>query len=253
MKLLHISTFGWKIKGSWALVCLLLLAFRPDTVTDRERAVTDFVKVNETYKQENLSMDIVYRMFDTYTGTEPAMQMKGYFHKREGAIHSVLMGIETLQNDQYKIVMDNTNKTMLLTAPDSLSKKSTSGVNIQQALTVCTTVQYLEKEQEKIYKLFFKKGFEYNEMDIHIAGKSFFIRQLDLFFEAPVNLKGEKEGPKAKPRAEISYSNVKKKPGGKPADFYTATYMTLQNKQPAPSKKYAGYKFLNQTINVSLK
>lgn len=232
-------------------LCFLLFSFT-EKLTDNQAIKEKLKKVNDTYtSMNNFSMNVTYNLYPTYKSTVPSDIYKGYYKKVKTNIHSHLLGIETIQSEKIRIVIDSSDKLMLLANPVLTSKVALVSFNLDSALALCSRVE-LKQDQadEDVFKLLFDdEESEFSSILICIDKKQNLIKKLTLFYNTAVPLNNEDENSaKEKPRVDIIYSDVNTKATAAKNEFSESNYFSMLKGKYVPAKQYEKYKIINQKL-----
>ena len=238
------------MKDKTYIFSLFLLAFFLQNVY-AQIAKEDFKKVNDAYRNTmNLSMDVTYKLYESYKSTTPKDILTGSFKKQDNNILSNLLKIETMQNTKYKIIVDAANKILVVADPQHYMNNAIT-VDIDSVLAFCSSVDYRETGQKlKVYKLNFDNiFFEYNSIEIFINKYTYFLDKLTLYFRDAVSIdKNDPDSPKEKPRLEIAYSSVNKDPKFGKNLFSEKKYIDINDGKFTCSALYKNYQLINQKL-----
>jgi hypothetical protein len=229
------------------LYLLLLLLFFGTSVS-AQTAAAEFRLVNEAYaKAKTLSMDVQYKLYANYTTASAYESSQGKFIRQNDKYYSSLLGITTIQNDNYKISIQDESKTIIVTNPLDQGR-APSLPQLDTVLKRCssTEIQSLEQGKKRYVLNFEKMAFsEFDRMEIEIDA-SHFVTKLVLFYRDAVSLDETNTVlKKEKPRLEISYSSINTHPVISEQQFSEKKYFTASKKQLILTSTYSAYQLLN--------
>ncbi|MBI4929916.1 MAG: hypothetical protein HY841_04075 [Bacteroidetes bacterium] len=192
-----------------------------------------------------LSMTVTHASYKNYTTEVPYEQVTGYFRMNKNSYHNFLMGVETLQNEKFKITVDSSRKLILVKNPDNLGEGGIKDIvkfNYELSHSYITGYKTTDVKSGKIYRAEFNEKLPYTayEMDISDEG---LLRQLVIYYreEYPSDAADEKSV-KTKPRLSITYSQVNKAPIFSKDEFDHNKYITVSSKGFLPANKFNDYK-----------
>lgn len=232
-------------------ICLLsFLLITSAKTTHAQNASEDFKKVRAAYDAAPaISMDVLYKSYPDYTTTVENDSQSGSFKRQGSNLYSNLLGIETLQNSQFNIIVENNSKKLVILDPAKASV-NISPVNVDSVLSMCSSVKFIEGAgNQRIYKLSFDKltSFQYSTIDFCINKETFLIDKIVLYYRDAVNFNYEdKEAPKKKPRLEIIYKNINTHAVFTNEQFSEKKYITVSENAIKPTGTYSAYELINQ-------
>ena len=85
------------------------------TNATKEEVAKEFEVINSWCRNTPAySMIVTHTSYEDHTTTIPYETMSGYFKKENNNYHSYLLGIHTIQNAKYRVVVDTSNKIILI-------------------------------------------------------------------------------------------------------------------------------------------
>lgn len=218
-----------------------------------QNAKEDIIKINQAYADKNshLSMEVSYNLYNNYASKQIAETKKSMV-KKQGDFHHVTMdGIETIMTKNFVIVVDPSEKIILLGNPVKADEKLMM-VNLEKITEQCSSVDYIEVSANSGgYKLSFKKEVNSNfEMvDVIYNKQSYMPEKMVLYYRNAMPLNPEDPNSKKdKVRLEIVFDKVDHHPKLDKAVFNESYYITKVKGKEEPTEKYKGYKILNQKV-----
>jgi hypothetical protein len=231
--------------------CLLLFSLVCSArITCSQNAAEDFKKARAAYDATSaLSMDVIYKSYPDYTTTVENESQAGSFKRQGDKLYSNLLGIETLQNAEQYLIVENNSKKLVVLDPVKTTSSATP-VNVDSVLSICSSVKFFEAPTgNKIYKLSFDKqtSMPYAEIDFSIDKQSFLINKIVMYYRNEVNFNyQDSEAPKKKPRLEIIYKNINTHAVFAQDQFSEKKYITVTSAAIKPIGKYSAYELINQ-------
>lgn len=237
------------------VVALLLLAFigkaqvqKPENV-DKATMAKVFEKMNNWFKNTPAySMKVTHASYENYTTTVPADRAVGYFKKDKNNYHSFLIGIHTIQNNDYKIVIDTAQKIMLVASPDQLVWNSYTTDNYIYLLQECSAIKVTTIGTDKKYRLEYKEG-PLACYEIVVDADGLLKEVVSFYAKAIKKDENDKNSPKVKPRIVITFSGYEKKPVfNYKKDFDESCYFIKKGSKVIPVERYKKFKFSDQRL-----
>lgn len=223
-------------------------------ISTKEEIASEFKKINEWYINNiSYSIDITHNSYEDYKSKIPHETSKGIFVKNNTCYHSFLLGIYTLQNENYKVVIDSMNLILLLSNPD---RSFNNLVNIQDyldGLLVCKTIKKSEPSlSERRIRLEFstRSPIEAFELVYFPEGN---IKEMTTYYAGKVKKEGAKqEEIRKKPRLSLSFTNYNLNPKLTQDEFSEKKYLSVsKGKKPLLIGSYKKYKLSDQRIIVN--
>ena len=229
------------------LVCVLTLS------TNAQNAKQDILKINEAYsKFSHLSMNITYNLFKNYTANVPFESESGYFQQQGTLRYSKLKEIESLQNKNCLVVIDNEDKLIVVGNPVKFNAKKITLLDLDTALTKCSSVSFIDAGSTlSCYKMSFRQDIvsEFDAIDLYFNKKSFLVEKMVFYYREKIRINEEDEtSPKEKPKLEVVFSKMK---FDKISDetFYSETRFVEKRKgKYFPVSAYSEYELIDQKI-----
>ena len=97
------------------LVTFLPLVFISSTLTEKKinekEAAAIFKKIADWFKDtDKFTVNTEFKTFKSHETITPYETLTGFVKKQGRLFHSYLMGIHTIQNEKYQLMIDTTNK-----------------------------------------------------------------------------------------------------------------------------------------------
>lgn len=221
-------------------------------------AKEDFANINKAYTEHpRLSLKMKYEIFKNRTTAVTTSTETGILKQKDDARYTRIGKIESVENEQYKMIVDHEDKNISLLgklpAPEQAVKSGdatgVSPVDLEKILQICKKVEFKKlNETQNSYTLILP-GEEYEEIRLIYNSKTFFIEKLVMCYAEKQNLDDNDEGLKEAPRMEISYSEYNTKPDfGKTAFTYEA-FLEKRNGKLVARPAYKTYEIHDQSIN----
>ncbi len=180
------------------------------------------------------SVSVQHALFDTYTAAKASKVYKGYMKKQGSSYHSELLGLETVQNARYKIVIDTAGHRVLVSNPDpepAFTAASFTIPQLEQVLKRCTTVQKGEQGGNDHYKLNFDASIPFAAIVLVLDRKNQSLQKIIFYHQAEARAGTAKDAPKTRPRTEIAFSNFRSAPKLGAKEFSGQAYIREDGKK----------------------
>ena len=231
--------------------CLFIQLNAQSTVDGRKRAAEDFKKLNHTYASAgSLSLTVSYRLYQNHESTQPAEVRTGFFKRQGNKVHSKLMEIETMQNEDYMIMVDPSSKILMVTDP-GLNTTEELIFDMDSVLSYCSAITFQELKGNNVYKMYYHGpvSYPYTAVEIHINKDSYFMEKLVLYFAEAISVDPDNpDAPVEPPRAEILHSNIRVNPRLESKLFSEKKYVKVKDGELVCSEHYQDYRMINQRI-----
>lgn len=242
------------IKLISVLVLFLFLAFKSGDVwkiiTVKEYDL-EMEKVDKFYAaKKKYSVTVTHATYKGHDSEIPYQQSTGYFHYENGKYHSWLLGIHTLSDGKYKVVVDSLNKMLIVSDADSKTTDELMHLNYTNSAKYIVSCKQSKTEEGEKFKLDFNEVPSYTSYLLRIA-ESGEIRGLTVYYrtEYPSDAK-DPNSIKVKPKLSISYSDFTDKPSFSISEFSSAKYFTVEKNIIKPTSAYTKYQISDARLNT---
>ncbi|MFI5136683.1 MAG: hypothetical protein ACHQIM_02570 [Sphingobacteriales bacterium] len=208
-----------------------------------------FKRQESLYKEKaSYSLLIRHSSYENHTTTSPYEKVEGYFKKEGTSYHSFLLGMETIQNKEMKIVIDSSSKKILI-APADAAFQPLSGDEFQKDMKGCGSIKCKEQDKGKIYRLDYKEGEGSLEAIEYLVSKDGLISKMVMFYrELSYNPGFRQKEEKYKPRIEVELTEFKTAGAGNKDDFEPGKYVTLSGSKYKGIGKYQQYSVFDTRV-----
>lgn len=211
----------------------------------KEEAIVLIKKINtEMSLPKNYSSDIDYFIFKNHSDTIPLEISKG-FYKRNGLNeHSMLVGIETIQNDKVRLVVDTNAQSMVLNKPNAKTMLVVS--ELEGALSMCKSILLIKNKDYNMLQLFIDQntGIGFTKIEISFYQKTHYIKNIIMYYNSAFIPQYEQI--KA-PKVLINYSNISTSRIAN-HEFKTDKYIYFKNNTYKLNTLYKDFNLFNQLI-----
>ena len=193
--------------------------------------------------------------YTDYQAMHEYEKQSGYFKKSGANYHSFLLGIHTIQNKKYKVVLDTASKTICLNNPDHAME---SGMNQQQYSLMLNHFESLKVSdglQEKHLRIEYPEGDPFHAAEITL-GNDTLVKEINYYYSHAVHSDpNDKNSAKNKPRVKITFSDFKKNQKlNYSEEFDESKYVVLAaGTKPQLTAKYKNYRLRDQRFQETKK
>ncbi len=193
---------------------------------------------------------VTHTSFEDYKTIVPADKSVGYFKKDRNNYHSFLLGIHTIQNKKYKVVVDSSQKIIIIANPDQLIWNNYTLNEYDTILKMCSTIKVIEKNSDKLYRIEF-------DQENPLSGYEFFVstegilKEMVWYSNQEIKKKpADASSETSKPRVHTVFSNYNTAPQLKyQSEFDETVYFINRNNKPIVTDRYKSYRLLDQRFN----
>lgn len=215
------------------------------TSISKEAMSKELATIQATYKtNSSYYMSITHASYKTYTGTTPYETMKGYFQKSKTGYASYLIGVRTIQNSDYKLIIDSTHRLITVVNPDKTMDNAMGLNDYTDRLKLCETIQKKETATETSYRFEFLNSTSIASYEL-VADANHYLKQMILYYATAIT--DEATGKDTKPRLVITFGTPKTTDKVLLADDVNHYIMT-KNKQLVPTAIYKSYTLRDKRI-----
>jgi hypothetical protein len=234
---------------------ILLVAFGTSLMSQESRwafiskdeMAKELEKMNSAYKNTPcFSVKVTHTTFKNYTTTVPYDKSSGYFKKDGSNYHSYLMGIHTIQNKRYRIVIDSSKNLLMVANPSGDSSISVTTGDYLATLKICSSQKSYEINKEKHLRLDFK-NYTYTTIEITLNDQGF-LKEIVFYRsqESPGN-GVVPNSPSSAPRMSVSFSDYRFGVSFSYKDeFDENRYFGRMDKKLVVREQYKNFKFLDE-------
>ena len=216
-----------------------------------QNASEDFKKMNKYYlSHEHISMDIEYLFYENHQ-SKKAIDVQWAKYKKSGSkFYYAMDGITTIQNDKHKLVLNSSNKIILVTKKQKeIDSKVFTGATMDSVLTLCKRIDYTKMEGgKKHYVLTYKSSnyFPYKKLVI-VLNSNNSLSKMIYYYNRAINYTPDENDVEEAPRMEIVYKNTSTKVIAT-YQYSLSKYVKIQGKKISAVSKYLNYRLINQLM-----
>jgi hypothetical protein len=200
-------------------------------------------KINEKIlNAKHYSCEMNYQVFNTHKDSQPLETISGFYKRSGSNEHSMLLGIETIQNEHERVVVDTSGQSIVLTQPTV--KPQLIEENLQSALASCNKISLTNAGGQSIIRFIpdDRSMTNIKSMEIVYDNDRFFITSISICY---VNTPIPGYDKVSNPKIVIAYSNINTShiPN---SEFKTDSYLSKKNNTYKVMETYKDYTFFNQ-------
>jgi hypothetical protein len=216
-----------------------------------QNAKEEMKKMNEAYlKHVDLTMDIAYNVYANWTDASPIEKNSGFYMQHGTDRYNKLNRIESVQNKECALVIDNEEKMILVGNPVKFDPAKITMLNLDTAFSKYASVTPIKvSAPQKGYKLIFKTSAasEYEAVDIYFNTKTYLMEKMVFYYRNKVQLqKTNRDEAKEKPRLEIIFSKVSTAPNPDLKLYSEPRFIAKTTNSYRAVGTYSSYKLVNQ-------
>ena len=223
------------------------------TDATKEEVAKEFESAVKWYsKTPAYSMNVTHSSYENYETDIPYERKSGYFKKDNTNYHSFLLGLHTIQNSSYKIVVDTSGKLMMVGYPDKAMEEIIGIKDYEEKLEMCAALKKMESANGKIYRLEFDSDSPIKAYEVAIYPQGM-VKELVIYYNTEIKKDADNPDSEAvKPRMVISFSNYNANVKFKyNEEFSEANYIVVnKDKKLSLGSRYKGYELNDQRLMV---
>ncbi len=238
--------------------CFWLFAFSAQAQTatwedmSKEGMAKVFEQMSNWFKNTtNYSVVVTHASYETHTTTLPFEKSVGYFKKEKDNYHSFLLDIHSIQNAQYKIVLDTANKVMMIANIDKSIWNAYTLEDYKFILKTSKECKIMRLNTDKKYQIAYNEGHPLERYEFLVASDGS-LKEVIMYYSKKVPKDVDnKNSEKVKPRLTITFSAFKKlQPNTNDNEFNEKKYFLKKGKKLVPVAQYKDFTLSDQRFIV---
>lgn len=199
-------------------------------------------------KNRKFSENVTDRSYKGWDAVTPYETQTGYYECDNNKFHSYLMGIHTIQDDNYRITIDTSEKLIVVTDVAPISGEDVAQLSYKNSLTNATAYKSATTANGTIYRAEFNAIPSYSAYNLDVATNGQ-LRSMVIYYrdEFPINPK-DQTSQKVKPKLEVAFTNFKTNSSFGAKEFDTGKYITLNGKALQLTTAYSTYQLTDARI-----
>jgi hypothetical protein len=233
--------------------CLLLImpiVYKAQSIpVEKADMIKVFEKINTWFRTTPAySLTVTHASYENYTTEVPEEKSVGYFKKQGDNYHSLLLGTHTIQNKNYKIVIDTAGKVILVANPDQLTFLSYTAEDYQDLLKNCTALRMNKTGRYTFYRMELPVTSPIGAYEF-LVDEEGLAREIRWYYNSEIKKDENDEHSKVKPRMSIGFSAYKKDLSFDYNEvFGEQPYFIKSGNKLVPTDKYKMFKLMDQRI-----
>lgn len=216
----------------------------PAVPHDLEKAERILVDLNSYYLEHpNYGVTVTHALYSHYNAQTADETYTGYYRRNKLKEHSVLMGIETIQNEQTKVVIDTNSKLVMVY--NTIPMANSPGIEIISALKLCSSIRVNDKGTKSTIELDFQDN-QYPLSKMVIAIVDHRLTVLEMWHNEAVT---DENGEIIKPRTKVSYTDYQENKKFSAKEFAIGHIVELKNSVITPKAEFSLYRIMDLRTN----
>jgi hypothetical protein len=202
-------------------------------------------KMNRTYDRNiSFSVEVTHSSYKDYSSRIPSDQVKGFICRNGNMMRSKLLGIQTIINSNYKVVIDSASRVIILSNPEKISGTLISKEDMLENMNLCSSIEYFEEKEISVYRMSFDENYPYKYVDFSI-NNSGLVQKMEFFMNVDIKDNSMRYPLVSKPRVEINCENYALAVSFPESYFDEGKYLRFLAGKPVPTEEYAQYKIID--------
>lgn len=215
---------------------------------EKDEMIAVFEKINSFFvNTPSYSLTVTHASYEDYTTQTPVEISTGTFKKQDKNYHSFLMGMHTIQNNKYKVVVDTLNKRILVANPDQLTMMIYTADYYKQLLKNCTKIKKTTSGRYTFYKVELPAESQIGAYEF-LVDEEGLAREVTWYYNTEIKKDDDDENSKVKPRVSIRFSNYKIDPVFSAEAFSEENYFKAETNKLVVTNNYSGFKLFDQRV-----
>jgi len=165
--------------------------------------------INDRYKNlHSFSVTVTHSSYENYFSKNPADRSTGYFRKEGLNYHSFLLGIHSVQNSRYKVVIDTAQNSIMVSNPSGEMTGSLTLGEYDALLKLCSSLKTYSDGDEKHFRMEFR-DYTFSAIELALTADGL-MKEMVFYYRQEVDKNpDEPNSPKTKPRLSIVFSDYR--------------------------------------------
>ncbi len=227
-------------------ILILVLVFISKTAAGQDvktQVMNILIAVNKKYSEaKSFSASVTHNFYKSHESQNISETFKGYYYRENNKTHSFLMGIETIQNKDSRVVIDTNNKAVVYQNP--VEENNYPAPDLTQTLKLSNQILILDTAGVKRITLNFdRKSYPCSKLEIYVLDDV--ITKLILFHSEVTE---DENDVKMIPKTEIIFSNIKINKKLPESEFTTSNVVQNYGTKATLTHTYEKYVLTNLFI-----
>ncbi|HXC03313.1 MAG TPA: hypothetical protein VNZ86_01100 [Bacteroidia bacterium] len=234
-----------------ARLSLFFFVFSSFKTDEGKQGKEDLVKMNMKYGQsKSMSMHIAVKVFENKSQASDPTVYSGIMKKSKEGYYSSLKGLTTLMNDHCSLLVDDNQKLIVY---GTGSAKNMNAFQEKDIAPMLDSMLYKNNKVElkssgagsKVYQITTGTGSFYEKMEVRLGVPNYTLDEIIYYYKTTEEAPGSK--------VVVSYSSVNLDAPLSSSDFSEKKFVEKKGSRFVGIGKYAGYKIIDSSKNVSVK
>ncbi len=218
------------------------------TKINKEEMSKVFEEMNNWFKNTSCySLTVTHASYEDYKTITPFEISVGYFKNDKNNYHSFLLGIHSIQNSDYKIVIDTSQKIIMAANTDNTIWSTYALEDYSTILNSCSAIKVQNLSNYKRYRVEFDKEAQIAAYEFLLNPEGM-IKEIVWYYGKEIKKdEDDSNSIKVKPRLSITFSGYKSNPTlSYIEEFDERNYFTKKENKLLVAEKYKQFKLNDQ-------
>jgi len=198
--------------------------------------------------KKRFSVKVTHQTYKGHHALTPYDQSTGYIKRDGEQFHSLMAGIHTYQDQQFRFVVDSAQQSIIVADKKPFVATETidwEHVVAQQQVAACR-----KKKQDKqiLFRVDYKKNYQIEATEL-LVNADHSLAAVTIFFRNEIPVSANDKALKAQPKAKIIFSDYSFTPAFGAGEFAHKNFFTVSNKKLLPTARYKTYQLLDNRIS----
>jgi len=235
------------------VLLLALAAFRPMLLPEQWTPSTKAELQSSLEKLDkkmrglaNYEVNVTHLSFEDNTSDIVHDKATGFYRRDQKRYHSLMMGVETIQNENIKVVIDTAKKIIAVVNPDATLEHQGSPELRSIILDRTTSIMKSQQSQSIAFKIDFSENYSMTSCQLAMFDNSL-IKEIVMCYSKKVK---NHQGKEVHPKLKIQFTGWKEDVKFPAQEFSDAKYVVKEGKQYHLTSAYKNYKLQDQRFNI---
>ncbi|OFY63016.1 MAG: hypothetical protein A3H98_10665 [Bacteroidetes bacterium RIFCSPLOWO2_02_FULL_36_8] len=218
----------------------------------REEITKEFIRIHNWYlNTKNYSLQVKHSLFKDPEQKIPEDKSVGYFIKHGVSYHNNLMDIHTIQNDKYKIVLDTSQKLIMVSNAGKDNLWNTLPVEPAKDLALVSVIKKYCDDSLKKYRIEFELESGISVFEIHLNKENLPVKLIICYRRSFSHHSYTENNTVKNPKVEIEFTDylIDENYYNSEKEFDETEYFMLKDDKLMPTEKFKGYEIKDMRVN----
>jgi hypothetical protein len=202
---------------------------------DKKMNAMDHYQVNITHlSYEDHASDLVHE------------KASGYYRRDKKCYHSLVLGIQSIQNENLRLVVDTVARRIIIGNPDASLERQSSPELRDLAFDRCKSISKSDDKNIRSYRMVFPDDYSLSSCTIS-SDSQYRLQEILILYNRKVKNTEHKE---VKPKMKIIFSEWNESLRFQPGEFSEAPYLIKDGNKYRLTNTYKAYKLIDQRLNI---